>query len=496
MRYQVVLPNSAFMQRVNSAFTPATIWARKPDQLTEQITPLPETTAEQKRIRTICIAIQQVGGRALIVGGYVRDCLLGHQSKDIDIEVFGLSPEQLTTVLKQFGTVSTVGEQFGVWLIHGLDVDFSLPRTDSKTGHGHRGFTVDCDPFLSYEDAARRRDLTINALSLDPLTGDIIDPFHGRADLQAGRLRAVDTNTFGDDPLRALRAVRFAATLGFLPDEELLTLMCQQNLRELSAERLWTEWHTIARKSVEPVLAFLCLEDANLLHYFPELDALRDVPQSTTYHPEGDVYVHTALVCQEAAQLRGTDHANNALLFFAALCHDLGKPKTTVYLTERDHYTARGHEKAGLTPTVSLLQSIKAPNALTDLVCALVEHHLKPICFPQQNAGPAAYRRLAYRLHKATCPITALADIARADQRGRTTEQDTENDIQTFVNTMTSLAETCSITPLVQGRHLIAHNMKPGKKLGKALTLCFQYQQKTGCTDIEKIIRAALPKNK
>ena len=154
-------------------------------------------------------AVRDAGGRALIVGGWVRDRLLGIDAKDLDIEVFGIAPERLKDLVAAFGRVDTVGEAFTVYKVAGLDV--SLPRRESKTGKGHKGFRVEGDPSLSFDDAARRRDFTINAISFDPLTGEFIDPFHGREDLDARLLRIVDRTTFADDSLRVLRALQFAA---------------------------------------------------------------------------------------------------------------------------------------------------------------------------------------------------------------------------------------------------------------------------------------------
>ena len=158
---------------------------------------------------SIARAVRDAGGRALIVGGWVRDKLLGRDAKDIDLEVYGLSADRLKDVLAAFGSVNTVGESFTVYKV--ADLDVSLPRRESKVGRGHRGFEVTGDPHLSVEEAARRRDFTINAIAWDPLTGEYLDPHDGRADLERRVLRAVDVRTFGEDSLRVLRAVQFAA---------------------------------------------------------------------------------------------------------------------------------------------------------------------------------------------------------------------------------------------------------------------------------------------
>src|SRR5947207_10046245 len=159
-------------------------------------------------------AIRDAGGRALLVGGCVRDELMGRQPKDWDVEVYGVDPLRLREILDRFGEVNVVGEAFTVYKI-GAHLDISLPRRERKTGRGHRAFFVEGDPAMTIEEGARRRDFTINAILQDPLTGEIIDPFHGRDDLKSGLLRAVSPETFAEDSLRVLRAAQFAARFEF-----------------------------------------------------------------------------------------------------------------------------------------------------------------------------------------------------------------------------------------------------------------------------------------
>lgn len=185
-------------------------------------------------------AFRDAGGRALLVGGTVRDALLGHPGKDLDIEVHGLGLEDVVAVLRRFGHVNEVGRAFGVLKLRvdGCELDVSLPRRDAREGTGHKGIRATADPHLGPDEAARRRDLTINAIAWDPLTGAFVDPFRGKADLEAGVLRAVDAGTFGEDPLRALRVVQFAARFGFRVDPTLETLCAEMPLEELPAERV------------------------------------------------------------------------------------------------------------------------------------------------------------------------------------------------------------------------------------------------------------------
>jgi tRNA nucleotidyltransferase (CCA-adding enzyme) len=169
--------------------------------------------------------------------------------------------------------------------------------------------------------------------------------------------------------------------------------MSQQDLSELSRERLWGEWEKIALHSRKPSMAFLALEDADLLGFFPELDALRDVMQDPEWHPEGDVYVHTAMVMDAAVALRNGQRDHDLALMFGALCHDLGKPPTTAFIDGR--WRSRAHDQEGVRPTQQLLQRIQCPQRVCKQVEILVAEHLRPIALQKGGAGAAAYRRLA-----------------------------------------------------------------------------------------------------
>ena len=252
----------------------------------------------------IAKAVREAGGRAVVVGGWVRDRLLGVCSKDVDVEVFGLDVARLEAVLAGFGKVHAVGRAFGVLRVAGIDVDFSLPRRDSKRGPGHRGFDVAPDPWLDFAEAARRRDLTVNSIGLDPLTGEMLDPHGGRRDLERRVLRATDPAHFPEDPLRGLRVAQLAARLGMAPDETLVALCRALDPGELSGERVFDELGKLLLRAAKPSIGFRVLEDTGQLRVFPELDALRGVPQDPEWHPEGDVWVHTLMVLDVAATLR------------------------------------------------------------------------------------------------------------------------------------------------------------------------------------------------
>src|SRR4051812_22736921 len=197
-------------------------------------------------VNSIATAVRDAGGRALIVGGWVRDRLLAlpePEKSNVDLEVFGLPGDRLRALLESFGRVEAVGESFQVYKIGGIDV--SLPRRDSKAGRGHRGFVVTGDPDMSIAEAARRRDFTINAISWDPLTREHFDPFDGRSDLERRRLRVVDPLTFGDDSLRVLRGVQFAARFGLTVEASTAALCRSIALDDLPPERVWGEFEKL-----------------------------------------------------------------------------------------------------------------------------------------------------------------------------------------------------------------------------------------------------------
>src|SRR5258706_6453240 len=208
------------------------------------VIPLPPSARlPDVRAADIALAVRDAGGRALIVGGWVRDRLMGIRSTNVDLEVFGLAGDRLRELLESFGRVEAVGESFQVYKIG--DIDVSLPRRDSKAGRGHRGFIVTGDPDMSIEEAARRRDFTVNAVSWDPLTGDYFDPFDGRADLERRLLRVVDPLTFADDSLRVLRGVQFAARFA-LDIEPSTAVLCREiPLDDLPPERVWGEFEKL-----------------------------------------------------------------------------------------------------------------------------------------------------------------------------------------------------------------------------------------------------------
>jgi len=438
--------------------------------------------------------VARAGGRALIVGGYVRDRLLGLDTKDLDLEVHGLEIARLEEVLREFGEVIAVGRAFGVLRVKGLDLDVSLPRRDSKTGRGHRGFLVELDPGLGYAEAARRRDLTMNSMALDPLTGEILDPHGGRADIARGILRATDPEHFGEDSLRGLRVAQFRARFELEPDAELRRLSSALDLSDLPGERVYEELKKLLLKGKRPSLGFEFLRETGLLRFFPELEAMVGVPQDPEWHPEGTVWEHTLLVLDEAALARTGVEDDDLVLLLGALCHDLGKPATTV--EEGGRIRSPSHEDVGVPIARALLERLRAPLALTEAVSAMVRHHLAPAQFPQGNASPKAYRRLARKLEAAGTTMSMLHRVATADHFGRRTPDALARSFPAgdeFLRRASELAvELEPPADAVLGRHLIVRGYAPGPWFGKVLERCREIQDETGWKDPDRILDRGL----
>ena len=429
-------------------------------------------------------------GRALVVGGWVRDRLLGRASKDIDVEVYGIPADRLRDILSTIGQVNTVGESFTVYKVAGVDV--SLPRVESKVGRGHRGFAVTGDPSLSIADAARRRDFTINAISWDPLTGEYLDPFDGRGDLARGVLAAVDPRTFPEDSLRVLRAIQFAARFGFELAPPTRELCRRIPLDDLPAERIWGEIEKLLLLSPRPSAGLqLALELGVLNRLFPDVQALVGCEQEPEWHPEGDVWVHTLMVVDQArARIDDLPHAQQVTVMLGALCHDLGKPPTTAFVDGR--IRSMDHEQAGVEPAARVLDRLNIHTLdgfdVRRHVLGIVAHHLKPLSFFKSATpvGDGAFRRLAQKVD-----LELLARVAMSDCLGRTGSFDCSG-IAWFADRARELGvEHQPPEPILKGRHLIDLGIAPGPRMGAILKAVYERQLDGRVTTIDEGLDAA-----
>ena len=439
----------------------------------------------------IATAVRDAGGRGLIVGGWVRDQLLGlPESSNVDLEVFGVPGDRLRALLETFGRVEAVGESFQVYKIG--DVDVSLPRRDSKAGRGHRGFVVSGDPEMSIAEAARRRDFTVNAISRDPLTGEYFDPFGGRADLGLGLLRVVDPQRFGDDSLRVLRAVQFAARFAFTPERSTAALCREIPLDDLPAERVWGEFEKLLF-APKPSIGFTVAMDLGVIaKLFPELQALSGCPQEPEWHPEGDVWLHNLQVIDRArTRIDDLPRPQQLAVMLGAVCHDLGKPATTRFLDGR--IRSLDHEEQGVAPASAFLDRLNV-NAFDGYdvrrqVLGITAQHLKPGSWfkVRDEVGDGAFRRLAHKVD-----LELLARVARSDCEGRQPGQFDCTAMDWFLERARALGvQHRPPEPILLGRHLLALGLTPGPRVGEILKAIYEQQMDGQVTTLEQAIDAA-----
>ncbi len=450
----------------------------------------PFAQAPTQRALAIAEAVHAAGGRALIVGGWVRDRLLGRESKDIDMEVFGVDAERLRATLATLGRVEAVGESFQVYKCGEIDV--ALPRRESKSGRGHRGFVVQGDPTMTFEEAARRRDFRVNAISFDPLTGDYIDPFDGRADLELRLLRVVDPNTFADDSLRVLRAVQFAARFNLTLDDEARAICRAIPLDDLPAERIWSEFEKLLNASKPSIGLTLALDLGIVERLFPELFALVGCPQEPAWHPEGDVWVHTLQVVDQA-RLRVDDlpRPQRLAIMLGAVCHDFGKPATTAFSDGR--IRSIDHEAQGVAPATVFLDRLNVHSFdgydVRAQVLGMTEQHLKPgMWFKSPNpVGDGAFRRLAQKVD-----LELLARVAKADCLGREPGVFSAEAMDWFLERARALGvQHEAPAAILLGRHLKELGVKPGPAMGQILKAVYEQQLDGVVTTLDDAIAAA-----
>ena len=428
-------------------------------------------------VTDIAERVRAAGGRAWLVGGAVRDLLLGEAAVgDADLEVFGLAGNRLADLLAKDYPFEVCGVSFGVMKVKGLALDVSLPRRESKSGAGHRAFDIAADPGLSVAEASRRRDFTINAIYLDPLTGELQDPHGGVEDLKARRLRAVSPQ-FVEDPLRVLRGMQFAARFSLAADAETLGLCARVGLEGLPRERLFDEWSKFLLKGRDMGAGLEFLKKSTWLRFFPELAALVGCAQDPHWHPEGDVWEHTKRCLDAFASSRTGERKDDLIVGLAVLCHDFGKPLTTAFDPVKGRLRSLGHDEKGREPTVRFLQRLTEDAQILKAVPELVAAHMQPFALWRAKAKDAAVRRLALKVGR----LDWLLRVARADQAGcganRSRSASADEDLGWLEAAVTRLDVAAHAPkPILQGRHLIALGLKPSPQFGPILREAFEAQ--------------------
>lgn len=451
-----------------------------------------------EKVIDIARAVGDSGGRAMLVGGCVRDELMQIPSKDWDIEVYGIEPHDLKPLVERFGIVNVVGEAFTVFKLDN-DVDISIPRRERKVARGHKGFVVEGDPGMSFAEASKRRDFTVNSILKDVLTGEIVDPYDGRPDIDKKILRMVSKSTFGEDSLRVLRAARFAATLDFEIETATVEVCREIDLSDLPPERIWGEMEKLLLDAEKPSIGLKWIYELGIAEsLFPELTAMVGVAQEEEWHPEGDVDVHTLLVVDEARRLiDDLPYPKRVAVMLGALCHDFGKPSTTEFVDGR--IRSLGHDEAGIAPSETFLDKLNLHTLdgydVRKQVIALVRDHLKPGMFykVRDEIGDGAFRRLARKVEP-----DLLYRVAKADSLGRNAEWipkekwfDSEPQ-EWFIRRVRELAvESKPPEPILMGRHLIELGHEPSKDFGRILDAVYELQMDGKLTSLDDAIAAA-----
>lgn len=447
------------------------------------------------------------GGDIFYVGGYVRDAEIGKENKDIDVEVFGLSSEELKEVLSLYGIVDEVGASFGVYMIHGLSIDFSLPRREVQgkilkeetllilskepepamrkeleriyegfsisvqagDSFGHKDFLVIPDGFMSLQEASMRRDFTMNALMKNVTSGEVHDFWNGREDIQNNMVRHISDKTFIEDPLRVLRACQFASRFEFSIASETVALCRNIDLTTLPKERLYAEIEKALMKSEKPSIAMELWRELGVTEkLFPELHELIACEQNPSHHAEGSVWNHTKMVIDVASQLK-EESSHPVHFMFGSLCHDMGKPVTTKVVDGR--ITSYGHDFLGVKVAESFMNRITSDKKLIDYVKGLTKHHMRlNALYP--NGSDKAIRKLSMDTN-----IQDLRLFSEADYRGRgVVERDFTPISDWFESRLKEAGADKKISPLVTGKDLIEQGMKPGKDFTVILNKAMDYQ--------------------
>ena len=441
-----------------------------------------------KKIKTTCLHIlnlvKDFHGQGYLVGGCVRDALLGKKIKDIDIEVYGIELKNLIQILKKHYAINFVGKSFGVIKLNQHPIDISIPRKEKKDGQGYKGFDIRTDHLLTPKEACSRRDFTINAILFDPLKNILIDLFGGKKDLEQKILRHT-TEKFTEDPLRVLRAMQFIARFELKIAPETLKVCKNIGIENLSNERIFEEWKKLLLQGNKISWGLNFLKQTSWLKYFPELQALDGCPQYKKWHPEGDVFVHTGL-CMDAFVMERTLCKNakeNLLVGLGVLCHDFGKPLTTKIHPD-GKITSYKHDIEGVAPTISFLNRLTNQKEIFTSVSLLVRYHMVPRALYINQSSEAAILRLAKKVEN----IRRLLRVCKADKNGKGRVYDWKYPV---VDWLLEKAQKLQVEkkppqPILKGRHLIQEGLKPSKQFSKLLEIAYQAQLDKKINSVEE----------
>ena len=445
-------------------------------------------------IEKLAYRVAELGGRAYMVGGAVRDEIMKRPIKDVDIEVHGISEAVLEAVLKELGKPLRFGSAFGVYSLAGHQIDIALPRSERKSGSGHRDFEIEIDPFIGIKEAARRRDFTMNALLKDILSGEIADPYGGTEDIKNRIIRHIDDKKFGEDPLRALRAAQFRSRFGFQVAPSTISICRALDLRNLSAERVEMEMKKALLESRRPSEFFECLREMGQLGYwFKELEQLIGLEQNPKFHPEGDVWTHTMMVLDRAAHFRPCVSDPYAFMLLA-LTHDFGKITTTEFVNGAIH--AYGHELQGAEIAVRFLDRVCHGSDIKKYIANMIPNHMRPNKIAEARSAIKKTNRMfddaaspSDLIYFAICdkpklPHIMLSKENKEDPSGLyiKSEKKREKERIDFLFDRLEIYKTMMSEPYVTGKDLINNGITPGDDF----SLILEYAHKLRLAGIPK----------
>ncbi|MFW6353404.1 MAG: CCA tRNA nucleotidyltransferase [Verrucomicrobiota bacterium] len=437
-------------------------------------------------LREVARRVRGAGGQLWVVGGAVRDALLGLPSGDLDLEVFGLEEAALRRLLREVRGFVFVGKSFPVWRSVKHDLDIALPRRERATGPRHQDFAIEVDPRMPLAEAAARRDFTLNAIFFDPLENKLADPADGVRDLALRCLRHVSAQ-FSEDALRVLRAMQFAARFDLEVAPSTVALCRRLESTHLPLERIGGEWEKLFLKGRRPSRGLEFIRLCGWLRDYPELVALVDCPQDPQWHPEGDVWTHTLAALDAWAPLRVGERIDDLVTGLAVLCHDFGKASHTLLRDGR--WRSPEHEYAGIEPTRRFLARLTRELKVAEGVLPLVETHMRPYQLFGAGAGDSAVRRLARKAGR----LDRLVRLAKADARGR---EGAEEDPFPAGDWLLERAAALQMgekgpRPIVLGRHLIEAGAEPGPAFREILDELFEAQLDGAFDELEEGLRRA-----
>jgi len=433
-----------------------------------------------KTLKTIAQKIFEAGGTPVLVGGAIRDDILGIECKDLDVEVFGLSKSKLIAILREFGKVSQVGRTFGILklTVDNEDFDFSLPRSDQKTGSGHKGFFIKTDPYMSFEQAASRRDFTINSMGFNILNDEIIDEYNGIIDLKNRELRVVNREKFVEDPLRVLRGIQFAARFCLTITETTLEIFktLVSTLHELPDERVFEEFKKLLLKADKPSVGFAMAAQVGVIQaLYPEMKVSADESDEKVKQEKHPNWTLMLGALDEAAGLRCDEIFKDLCLMLTIICLDFARPDLEEKSGKESGKT--GKAKSKLKSVRMFLGKLTKEIDLVNTVESLVrEIHQPDLIFANTENRDGEIRRLSLRVN-----VSLLIKAARAEHFGRQNESDVRQPylagdwmIKRFKEL--GLSDSKKIEPLLMGRHLIEMGLKPGPKFTVILKEAFEKQ--------------------